>query len=141
MNQITISGNVTRDVELKYTPSGKAVASFSVAVTRGKLPDGTWQSDFFNCQAWDNLAINVAESATKGTKVMVTGKLIVDKHTDKEGVNKQYYKINASEVGIDLSFARAVVMKNEKATPEQTTYNKTTPTTEAALFDDDDVPF
>ena len=134
MNQVTVSGNTTRDIELKYLQSGKALANFTVAVSQGKNPEGEWTSDFFDCQAWGQLAENVAESATKGSKVVVTGKLIRDSWKDKEtGENRYKVKINAFQIGMDLSFARAVILKNEKPSPEQTE--------EDADFDDDDIPF
>ena len=149
MNTIIEVGNATRDAELRFTPNGKAVATFSIAVTQGKSDDGGWNSDFFNVQAWGKLAENCAESIQKGTKVIVVGKLIVDKYTDKEGIKKQNYKINAINVGVDLSYARAVTIKNDKASPEQVAYGSevaygsvvTKDEYEQIDFDSDDIPF
>jgi single-strand DNA-binding protein len=134
MNSVVISGNNVRDIELRFLQSGKALANFSVAVSQGKNKDDEWESAFFDCQAWGQLAENIAESVTKGSKVIVVGKLITDSWKDKEtGENRYKVKINAFQVGVDLSFARAVVMKNEKPSPEQIG--------EDAEFTDEDIPF
>ncbi|AOT24406.1 single-stranded DNA binding domain protein [Propionibacterium phage B22] len=76
---ITVVGNLTDDPTLRFTPSGKAVASFQVAVNRRrKDQSGNWVddgADWHSVQAWGTLAENVAESLTKGTRVVVTGRL------------------------------------------------------------------
>jgi single stranded DNA-binding protein len=74
---VTIVGNLTRDPELRFTAGGKGVASFGVAVNRRYQVNGEWQEkvSFFNVTAWDTLGENAAASLTKGTRIMVTGRL------------------------------------------------------------------
>src|SRR5271156_2737966 len=78
-NNITIVGNATRDPELRFTPSGQAVATFGVAVNRRwqNRQSSEWEEavSFFDVTAWQQLAENVAESVQKGTRVIVTGRL------------------------------------------------------------------
>ena len=74
---VTIVGNLTRDPELRFTAGGKGVASFGVAVSRRFQQNGEWQekTSFFNVTAWDTLGENIAASLTKGSRVLVTGRL------------------------------------------------------------------
>ena len=74
---VTIVGNITRDPELRFTAGGKGIASFGVAVNRRWQQNGEWQEkvSFFNVTAWDTLGENIAASLTKGTRVIVTGRL------------------------------------------------------------------
>ena len=76
-NTVTIVGNLTRDPELRFTAGGKGVASFGVAVNRRYQVNGEWQEkvSFFNVTAWDQLGENAAASLTKGTRIIVTGRL------------------------------------------------------------------
>jgi len=118
MNNIELVGNITKDPELKFTPSGKAVASFSIAVTQYKNDKDEWISDFFNCTAWGNLAQNIAESITRGTRVIISGKLFVEKWTDKDGAKRQSTKIRVESLGPELSYAKCIVEKNPKQQQE-----------------------
>jgi len=99
MNNITISGNLTRDPELKFLPtSNKAVANATVAVSRKYDKDKT---DFINIVAWGSTAEKyLAKYAKKGTKVLVSGELHIDKWTDKEGNTKYKSVVNVSDVEI-----------------------------------------
>ena len=118
MNNIVIVGNITKEPELKFTPSGRAVASFSIAVTQYKNDKDEWVSDFFNCTAWGSLAQNIADSITTGNRVIISGKLYVEKWTDKEGSKRQHTKIRVDNMGPELTYAKCIVEKNPK-TPEE----------------------
>lgn len=80
MNHVSIFGRFTRDPELKYTPQGKAVVSFSLAVNRY---DGN-EADFFDCEAWEKQAENIANSCRKGHRLLVWGRLRQDRWTDQQ---------------------------------------------------------
>ncbi|AOT24581.1 single-stranded DNA binding domain protein [Propionibacterium phage E6] len=116
---ITIIGALGADPTLRFTPSGKAVASFQVAVNRRKRDQsGGWiddGADWFSVQAWGTLAENVAESLTKGTRVIVTGRLESREWEDREGNKRTSWEITAQGVGVDLSFATATVTRNQRA--------------------------
>ena len=108
---VTIVGNLTRDPELRFTAGGKGIASFGVAVNRRWQQGGEWQEkvSFFNVTAWDTLGENIAASLTKGTRVIVTGRLEQREYETKEGEKRNVVEIVADEVGPSLRWARAEV--------------------------------
>lgn len=118
MNSITLVGNLTRDPELRYTPNGRAVASFAVAVSQSKDAEGNWQSDFFECVAWGTLADNIGVSLHKGTRVILCGKLYTEKWVDKNNTKRTTTKIRVAHMGAELSFATCGVFKANIPTPE-----------------------
>ena len=115
---ITVVGNLTDDPELKFTPSGAAVANFTVASTPRTFDRQTneWKDGdalFIRCAAWRQLAENVAESLTKGQRVIVTGALRVRQYERQDGGKGTSVELNVDEVGPSLKFATA---KTTKAT-------------------------
>ena len=108
---VTIVGNITRDPELRFTAGGKGVASFGVAVSRRFQQNGEWQekTSFFNVTAWDTLGENCAASLTKGTRVIVTGRLEQREYETKEGEKRSVVEIVADEIGPSMRWARAEV--------------------------------
>ena len=108
---VTIVGNITRDPELRFTAGGKGIASFGVAVNRRWQQNGEWQEkvSFFNVTAWDTLGENIAASLTKGTRVLVTGRLEQREYETKEGEKRNVVEIVADEIGPSLRWARAEV--------------------------------
>ena len=108
---VTIVGNITRDPELRFTAGGKGIASFGVAVNRRWQQNGEWQEkvSFFNVTAWDTLGENIAASLTKGTRVIVTGRLEQREYETKEGEKRNVVEIVADEIGTSLRWARAEV--------------------------------
>lgn len=120
MNTITLVGNITADPELRYTPNGNAVAKFSIAVVKNKDKNsGEWISDFFNCITWNSLAENIAASLQRGSRVILTGKVVVEKWTDDNGNKKQSVKIRVESMGPDLAFASCTIEKNSKDRSQQ----------------------
>jgi single-strand DNA-binding protein len=118
-NQITIVGNLTDDPELRYTPNGAAVANVRVAVNR-RIPDGAggWkdaETSFFRVNAWRTLAENVAESLTRGTRVVVTGRLRSRSWENQEGETRSAVEIEADEIGPSLRWATAKVEKQSRS--------------------------
>jgi single-strand DNA-binding protein len=108
---VTIVGNLTRDPELRFTAGGKGIASFGIAVNRRWQQGGEWQEkvSFFNVTAWDTLGENAAASLTKGTRVIVTGRLEQREYETKEGEKRNVVEIVADEIGPSLRWARAEV--------------------------------
>jgi single-strand DNA-binding protein len=103
MNTITVSGNVGRDPELKYSASGTAVVKFSVADTTGK--DDNKKTVWHDVVVFKEQAENVAASVKKGSRVIVTGRLDKSDYTGKDGVKKQRVEIIADDVSISLRWA------------------------------------
>jgi single-strand DNA-binding protein len=111
---LTIVGNLTADPELRFTPSGQAVANFTVASTSRYLDRQTqeWKDGdtiFIRCSVWRQYAENVAESLTKGTRVIVTGRLKVRQYETREGGKGTSVECEVDEVGPALKNATAKV--------------------------------
>ncbi|MDH3294542.1 MAG: single-stranded DNA-binding protein [Acidimicrobiia bacterium] len=118
-NSVTITGNATREPELRFTPSGQAVANFGVAVNRRWQNRQTqeWEESvsFFDVTCWATLAENVAESVAKGTRVTVTGRLDQRSWETPEGDKRSKVEIVADDVAVSLRWATAEVLKNERS--------------------------
>ncbi len=118
-NQITIIGNLADDPELRYTQSGVAVTNVRVAVNRRKRNQETneWEDaldGFFTCNVWREQAENVAESLSKGDRVLVLGRLRSRSYDTKEGETRWVTEIEADEVTPSLRWARAEVTRNPR---------------------------
>ncbi|HEX6311069.1 MAG TPA: single-stranded DNA-binding protein [Acidimicrobiia bacterium] len=117
-NTVTIVGNLTRDPELRYTPSGQANATFGVAVNRRWMNRQTneWEErvSFFNVVCWREMADNVAESLAKGSRVVVTGRLEQRSWETENGDKRSVVEIVADEVGPSLRWATAEIKRNER---------------------------
>lgn len=113
---ITVIGNLTADPELRFTPSGAAVASFTVASTprtfdraTGEWKDG--EALFLRCNIWRQAAENVAESLTRGMRVLVAGRLRQRSFETREGEKRTVVELEVDEVGPSLRYATAKVNK------------------------------
>jgi single-strand DNA-binding protein len=118
--QITIAGNLVDDPELRYTPTGQAVANFRVASTPRFLDKATneWKdgdSLFLTCNVWRQAAENVAESLQRGMRVIVTGRLKQRSYETREGEKRTVYEIEADDVGPSLRNASAKVTKSNRS--------------------------
>ena len=114
--QITIAGNLVDDPELRFTPAGQPVAKFRVASTPRYLDKNTneWKdgdSLFLTCNVWRQAAENVAESLTRGTRVIVSGRLRQRSYETKEGEKRTVYEVEVDDVGPSLRNASAKVNK------------------------------
>lgn len=116
---ITVIGNTTSDAELRFISSGKAVANFTVASTprifdknANEWKDG--QTLFLRCNIWGQPAEHVAESLTKGTRVIVTGRL-KQRSYEKDGVNHTVIELEVDEVGPSLRYATATVNRTQRS--------------------------
>jgi single-strand DNA-binding protein len=113
---ITVVGNLTADPELRFTPSGAAVANFTVASTpriydrqSGEWKDG--EALFLRCSIWREAAENVAESLTRGARVIVSGRLKQRSFETKEGEKRTVMEVEVDEIGPSLKYATAKVNK------------------------------
>lgn len=115
-NTITLVGNLTRDPELRFTTTGRGVASFGIAVGRRYQVNGEWQeqTSYFNVTAWGQLGENAAASLTKGTRVVVTGRLEQREYTTREGDKRTAIDVIADELGPSLRWATAQVERTPK---------------------------
>ncbi|SDI79175.1 single-strand binding protein [Frankineae bacterium MT45] len=116
---ITVIGNITADPELRFTPSGAAVANFTVASTPRTLDKASneWKDGealFLRCSIWRQAAENVAESLTRGTRVVVTGRLKQRSYETKEGEKRTVVELEVDEIGPSLRYATAKVNRSSR---------------------------
>jgi single-strand DNA-binding protein len=116
---VTVIGNLTADPELRFTSTGTPVATFTVASTERALNKETGKYEdsgtlFLRINCWRDLAEHVAESAQKGTRVMVSGSLKQRSWEDKEGNKRTSYEVQGEEVGVSLRWATAKVSKTTR---------------------------
>lgn len=128
---ITIIGNLTSDPELRFTPSGAPVASFTVASTPRTFDrqSGEWKEGealFMRCSLWREAAENVAESLTKGMRVIVQGRLVQRSYETREGEKRTVVELQVDEIGPSLRYATAKVQRmqrgGQQSTQQRATY-------------------
>ena len=117
--QITIVGNLVAEPELRFTPSGAAVANFTIASTPRTFDKqaNEWRDGdpmFLGCSVWRQAAENVAESLTKGMRVIVQGRLKSRSYETREGEKRTVFEIDVEEVGPSLTWATARVTRNDR---------------------------
>jgi single-strand DNA-binding protein len=118
---ITIVGNLTDDPELRFTPAGPGVASFTIASTprtfdktRNEWKDG--DTLFLRASAWRELGEHVTETLAKGTRVIATGRLKQRSYEDREGIKRTVVELDVEEIGPSLRYATAKVTKATRST-------------------------
>lgn len=147
LNHIIIMGRLTRDPELRRTGSGLAVASFSVAVERDypNKDTGEKETDFIDCVAWRQTGEFVSKYFTKGSMIVVDGRLQIRGWTDKDGNKRKTAEIVANNVYFGESKKKETTAStNYSVSTSYGTYGGyVTPTSDFAMFDDDDavLPF
>ncbi|MFF2300715.1 single-stranded DNA-binding protein [Arthrobacter sp. NPDC058127] len=117
---ITVIGNLTNDPELRFTPSGSAVANFTIASTPRTFDrqSNEWKDGetlFLRASVWREAAENVAESLTKGTRVIVSGRLKSRSYETKEGEKRTVIELEVDEIGPSLRYANAKVNRTQRA--------------------------
>ena len=115
-NTVTLVGNITRDPELRFTPSGQAEATFGMAVNRRYQKNGQWeeQTSFFNVTAWGTLGENASNSLNKGARILVSGRLEQRSWETQEGDKRSVVEVVADEIGPSLRWATVAITKNER---------------------------
>ena len=117
-NNVTLVGNITRDPELRFTPSGAAVATFGLAVNRRwqDRGSGQWQeqTSFFDVKCWAQMAENVSESLSRGSRVVVSGRLEQRSWETERGDKRSKVEVVADEIAPSLRWATAQITKNER---------------------------
>jgi single-strand DNA-binding protein len=117
---ITVMGNLTSDPELRFTPSGSAVANFTIASTPRTFDrqSNEWKDGetlFLRASVWREAAENVAESLTKGMRVIVSGRLKSRSYETKEGEKRTVIELEVDEIGPSLRYANAKVARTQRA--------------------------
>ena len=124
-NNVTITGNLTREPELRFTPTGQATATFGIAVNRSwtdrQSQERKESTSFFDIVAWGSLAENAATSLTKGTRVVVTGRLDQRSWESAEGDKRSKVEITADDLAPSLRWATAQVTRNERRSADSAT--------------------
>ena len=120
-NSVTLVGNITRDPELRFTPSGQATATFGLAVNRRwqNRQSGEWEeaTSFFDVVCWREMAENASESLSRGARVIVNGRLEQRSWETAEGEKRSKVEVIADEIGPSLRWATANITKNERRSP------------------------
>lgn len=117
---ITLIGNLTGDPELRFTPSGAAVANFTVACTPRTLDrqSNEWKDGetlFISCSVWRQVAENVAESLTRGARVVVHGRLKARSYDDRDGNKRTVFECDVEEIGASMKYATAKITKASRS--------------------------
>lgn len=116
---VTVVGNIVADPELRFTPSGQPVANFRVASSSRRFDSqsGQWvdgDTMFISCNIWRQAAENVAESLTKGTRVIVNGRLRQRSFETREGEKRTVMEVDVDEIGPSLRYATAQITRNPR---------------------------
>lgn len=149
VNTLTLIGNATHDPELRFTPAGTAVATFGLAINRRwqNRRTGEWEEavSFFDIVCWGQLGENVAETVTRGTRLIVTGRLDQRSWETEAGEKRSKVEVVAQAIGPSLEFAIALVQKNERIpageTPPPGAGPSPQPNTPAVTYDYEEEPF
>ncbi|WP_350280051.1 single-stranded DNA-binding protein [Kribbella sp. HUAS MG21] len=117
---ITLIGNLTGDPELRFTPSGAAVANFTIASTPRTLDRQTneWKDGetlFISCSVWRQVAENVAESLTRGSRVVVHGRLKARSYDDRDGNKRTVFECDVEEIGASMRYATLKISKTSRS--------------------------
>lgn len=147
MNDVTLFGNLTRDIELRYTQSNKAVGQFTVAINNGKDKEGNDRpADFINCVVWETPAENMKKYTHKGSKVAVKGSIKNDNYEDEQG-NKKYrtYVLASRVVFLDsINSSKPLPTEPDYLKEKETASQETDPYKqfgEEVTLNSDDLPF
>jgi single-strand DNA-binding protein len=117
---ITLIGNLTGDPELRFTPSGAAVANFTIACTPRTLDrqSNEWKDGetlFISCAVWRQVAENVAESLTRGARVVVHGRLKARSYDDRDGNKRTVFECDVEEIGASMRYATLKISKTSRS--------------------------
>lgn len=116
-NTVSLVGNMTREAELRYTQTGRGLATFGLAVNRRYQANGEWQEEtsFFDVVAWGELGENCAASLHKGDRVIVLGRLIQRSWETEAGEKRSKVEVTADEIGPSLRWAQSQIEKTKRS--------------------------
>lgn len=146
-NSIVLVGNVARDPELRFTPTGQATATFGLAVNKRWQNRQTqeWEESvsFFDVVCWREMAENVCESVTRGSRVIVEGRLEQRSWETDKGEKRFKVEVVADEIGPSLRWATAQIAKNERRGPGEGSFasGERTAAAPSSVYADDEEPF
>ncbi len=122
--QVTLIGACGSAPELRFTASGQAVASFSLAVSRRYKKDDEWQevTSWFRATVWGELGEHCAQSLEKGSRVIATGRIEVRQYEDREGAQRTSVDFTVDEIGPSLRWANTVIERVERQKPTNSNY-------------------
>lgn len=143
LNSVTLQGNLTRDPELKFTPTGTAIVVFGLAVNHSFKRGNEWvdEANFFDVTAFGQLAENIAESLTKGDQAIVAGRLKFESWEDRQtGGKRSKVGVTADTVAASLARAVVTVNRNERRQPNRAPH-PADQISAAANYDLDEEPF
>lgn len=142
-NTINVVGNLTKEPELRFTTSGRAFCSVSIAASRRYQANGEWQevTSFFDGTLWGDAAENLAASVTKGTRVVAIGRMEQREYTDKEGNKRRAYDFVIDEIGPSIRWARCQVEKTTRSDASSTPQPASVGAPAAAPVYSDEPPF
>lgn len=148
MNDVTLIGNLTREIEVRYTQTKKAVGQFTVAINNGKNKDGKeLDADFINCVIWETQAENMQKYTKKGSKVAVKGSIKNDNYEDEQG-NKKYrtYVLCSRVIFLDKKSEKPLPTEPENfgSSPDSQSESISDPYAEfgnEVVLNEDDLPF
>lgn len=98
MNKVTLTGRLARDPEMRYTTTGKAICTFSLAVNRKKNKEGNQTADFIPCQAWEQLAEIIGNNTVKGSHILVEGRMQVRSYDAQDGSKRYVTEVVVNEM-------------------------------------------
>ena len=141
MNSVTIIGNITRDPELRYTSNGNALCKLGIAVNTRRKDGDEWvdgDPQFYDVTVWGEMGENIAESVTKGTRVIVAGKLQYRTWEADDGSKRSAVDIVAEEVAPSLRWATATVTRTEKKGSGGGGRSQSKPSSGGGFYDDEE---
>ena len=131
MNNVSLIGNLTKDIELKMTTTNKAISNFTLAVSRkSKNAQGEYETDFINCVAWEKTADLLSRYTKKGSKIGVTGEIRTRNYEDKDGKKVYITEILVNGVTLISKLEKEPTIHEEQYTQEPQSY-----------VNEDDLPF
>jgi len=147
INKVELLGNITSDPEIRYTPNGAAVCSFSLATNRRYKQGETWKDEtsFHNIVVWANLATSITQRAKKGTRVLVTGRLQTRSWDSKDGKKNYKTEVIADDVFLIDRYERGKMENNIETNPANNVQVPVKPTNytpdDSDIINPDDLPF
>ncbi len=142
MNIVILIGNISTDIQLRYTSSNMAVATFNLAVNRPKKPDGTQEADFISIVVWGKQAENISKYLKKGSKIAIEGRIQVRSYENNNGQKRYVTEVVAENVQFLGSRKEGQASNNEEPTPQSNPYQEMGEQVKADFsYDEDDMPF